>query len=221
MSFQVSRSAVAFIFATGLTLLAVGVIGESMYSSGVPDGLTGAPGENSCLNCHSGTSAEGQMHLSGLPQYYDPGATYAVTVSLEEPDQQRWGFELTAVSSDGSAAGSFAVTDPVNTVLSDNPEPNRDYVKHTAAGTYDGTVGGPVTWQVDWTAPDSAIGQVTLYAAGVAANGDGGLGGDFTFLTSRATENRQVPSLTLVGAVLLMIALIITGIRFRGRRQVA
>jgi hypothetical protein len=154
--------------------LPLGLAAEIMWSSGPADGFTGAPGESTCLFCHNHGPDDGSLQLLGVPAEYLPGQTYTFTVSIEDPGQQRWGFELTAVDNDGNGAGTFTITDPVNTQLSDNnPSTARDYVKHTSTGTYHGTFDGPVTWMFQWTAPGGNSGDVYFHVAGVAADGDG------------------------------------------------
>ncbi len=153
------------------------------FSSGPPDGLTGAPGEGTCINCH-GTfplnSGSGNLSLSGLPAEYVPGETYAVTLTLADPDAMRWGFELTVLDDAGTRAGMLAVTD-AGTQLSSGSD--RDYLKQTSAGTAPGTA-DQKSWDFDWTAPDAGAGPVTIHVAGNAADNDGSNAGDRIYATS-------------------------------------
>jgi hypothetical protein len=165
--------------------LPLGLAAEIMWSSGPADGFTGAPGENTCQICHNHGPDDGSLQLPGFPAEYLPDQAYTLTVSIEDPGQQRWGFELTAVDGDGNGAGTFTITDPVNTQLSDNdPSTARDYVKHTSVGTYIGTSDGPVTWMFQWTAPGSSVGDVDFFVAGNAANGDGTTEGNNIYTAS-------------------------------------
>lgn len=147
------------------------------YSGGAPNGLTGAPGEGNCTQCHAGNGLNDSAGLFqiGIPAVYEPGESYTITVLLGQPDQSRWGFELT-----DQGAGSFSSVDGTTQV-------SGDYVKQTAAGTMNGTT-GPVSWEFEWTAPDEFVGPVTLYAAGNAANGNGGTSGDYIHTTSMTIE---------------------------------
>ncbi len=155
------------------------------FSSGPPDGKTGAPGEGLCSDCHSNSSdGDGSLSLSGVPTEYAFDQTYMLTVTIEDPDQQRWGFEITASDPSNNAAGEFTITDAVNTQLSDNASPSKDYVKHTSDGTMLGVEDGPVNWDFDWTAPSSDVGEITFYLAGNAANGNFANSGDFIYSTS-------------------------------------
>src|SRR4051812_15076646 len=76
------------------------------YSTGPPAGMTGAPGEQTCSSCHSGSPGGGQFSIVA-PATYVPGQTYQIQVKHVngDPERQRWGFELTALSGT-TAAGT-------------------------------------------------------------------------------------------------------------------
>ena len=154
------------------------------YSGGPPDGKTGAPGEGTCVDCHTSyplNSGNGTFSISA-PSAYEPGQTYPITVVISDPGQLRWGFELTPLS-----AGVITVTDPANTQISITGD--NTYIKHTSAGTFNGTEDGPVSWTFDWTAPSDNLPEtITLYAAGNAANGNFFNTFDYIYTTS-ATIN--------------------------------
>lgn len=181
------RIVIGISLVTVLLFWTLSAMAESMFSGGPWDGLTGAPGEDLCTICHGGGPDDGRVEILGVPATYSLGSTYNLTVQLSDPGQQRWGFEITAVDEGGDGAGAFSITDGVHTQLSDNSEPNRDYVKHKSAGTYNGTPDGPVTWQFKWDAPNSNVGQITFYASGLAANGNNSTGGDNTYATSESS----------------------------------
>lgn len=152
-------------------------------AGGPPNGVTGAPGQNNCTQCHSGNavnSGNGSFAISG-PDTYVPGQTYPITVTLQDPGQVRWGFEFTPL-----ANGTLQATDAARTQTS-TAGGNR-YIKHTATGTNDNTADGPVSWTFDWTAPSGDVGPITFYAAGNAANSNGSTGGDFIYTTSFTTQ---------------------------------
>lgn len=148
------------------------------YSGGPPNGMTGAPGEGTCIGCHTGNSlndAAGSLQIDG-PLTYEPGETYTISVLLGHSGQSRWGFELTDLG-----VGSISSTDG-NTQVSGN------YIKQTSAGTFNGQSGSTVSWSFEWTAPESGTGNVTLYAAGNAANGNFSNSGDYIHTTSVTIE---------------------------------
>src|SRR5437667_2885306 len=72
------------------------------HSYGPAPRVTGAPGDNAraCTSCHSGSalnSGTGSVNIvlqSGA--VYIPGVKQRIAVRVADPNQRRWGFELTA-----------------------------------------------------------------------------------------------------------------------------
>ncbi|UCE18686.1 MAG: hypothetical protein JSV84_17885, partial [Gemmatimonadota bacterium] len=155
------------------------------YSSNPPNGRAGDPPSGmTCTQCHDSfalNSGDGMLSIDNVPDIYTPGDTYTITVTLSDPGQSRWGFELTTIDDDNDQAGTMSVTDGTNTQLSDNSGSNPDYIKQRSAGTFAGTNDGPVSWTFDWTAPSPAVGEVTFYASGNAANDNGSTSGDYVY----------------------------------------
>lgn len=156
-------------------------------SAGPPLGNTGAPGEGTCNNCHSSfglNSGGGSIVIAGLPQQYEPGRRYNLTVTVSQSNRNRWGFQMTAITDDGAGTGTFIITDAAQTQMltSSIGGRQRAYVQHTSAGTQRGRTGSAM-FRVDWTAPSSDVGNITFYASGNAANGDGTLIGDNAYTT--------------------------------------
>ncbi|MFQ5869456.1 MAG: choice-of-anchor V domain-containing protein [Candidatus Zixiibacteriota bacterium] len=152
------------------------------YSGNPPNGKTGAPGEGTCHDCHMNyplNSGDGAFTILG-PEQFAPGETHDITVQLSDPDQSRWGFELTPLT-----LGTITITDPTNTQL--GIENGKSYVKQTSAGTYNGTPNGPVSWSFDWTAPSEPPDTIIFYAAGTAADGNGMPPGDYVYTTTFTT----------------------------------
>jgi len=152
------------------------------YSTGPPNGETGAPGEGTCHDCHTSfplNSGNGSLSIEG-PANFDPGQTYMISVHLSDPGQVRWGFEFTPLT-----MGSITITDHTHTqVQTSNGKP---YVKHTSTGTYDNTPDGPTTWSFNWTAPVDPPSEITFYAAGNASNSSSDPIGDYIYTTSFVT----------------------------------
>lgn len=141
-------------------------------SAGADPGLTGAPGNGTCAACHgdgSVNSKGGNVAISIADASYTGGQKYRITVTVTDGSARRWGFELTARSGSdkGTLAGSFSAPDGNTRTLSSGA-----YITHTSTGTRPGTT-GPVSFDVDWTAPASGAGTVTFYVAGNAANNSG------------------------------------------------
>jgi hypothetical protein len=157
------------------------------YSSTPPDDRAGNPPNTmtckapGCHNTFDLNSGDGSLSIEDVPFAYVPGETYSVTITLSDPGQRRWGFELTALDADNQQAGTFVITDPTNTQLSDNGGTSPDFVKQTRTGSFAGISDGPISWTFEWTAPSPAVGNVTFYAAGNAANNNGSTSGDYIY----------------------------------------
>lgn len=176
-------AAVFFLLTGNKTLTTV-----QAFSSGPPVGLTGAPNEGTCTECHGGApnSGPGQFTITGLPARYDPGMTYEVTVTHSTTDntRRRWGFELTVLTSGNAKAGNLSNNSGFTSVINDDgPGSNRQYIEHNTQGTFAGQR-SPASWTFNWTAPETNIGAVTFYASGNQANNNGGSNGDQIYTTS-------------------------------------
>ncbi len=100
-----------------------------------------------------------------------------VFIELNDPQAQRWGFELTFIDDAGDAAGTLSSIDGNTQVSSAG---GRDYGKHTSAGTNPGQTEFN-SWMMNWTAPAAGTGDVFIYAMGNAANGNGSSSGDYIY----------------------------------------
>ncbi len=148
--------------------------------AGAPTGRTGAPGEQNCTVCHSGSvQADNGFNSvtiedgNGVVTDYTPGATYTVTIAMNTTNVKN-GFEVTAFNPSNTMAGTFAVTDATNTKQIGS---SKKYITHKTAGT------ALTSWSFDWTAPATNVGTVTFYLATNETNANGGSGGDVIRLT--------------------------------------
>lgn len=166
------------------------------HSNGADPGVTGAPGDGLCTDCHSGiaNSGTGRVQISLVnATTWTPGQPVTVRVTLSDPTAQRWGFELTARSAANPAnpLGTLAATDATNTQLKAGG--NLQFITHRTVGTRPGTTGSS-SWDLQWTPPASAgAGDVTFYAAGNAANNNGDNTGDKIY-TASLTVSAGSPS---------------------------
>ncbi len=144
------------------------------------------PAESVCSECHSGAGLNrgpGSVDFSVQP--YTPGQAQMITVTVSDPNQMRWGFQLTArpASNFTAQAGSFRAADGNAQVICDNDTPAPcpagmlQFATHTLNGTRRGTRNG-ASFTVEWTAPSSDIGEIVFAAAGNAANGNDQESGD-------------------------------------------
>jgi len=153
---------------------------------GSPGAKTGSPGDegNTCTQCHGGTaSLQEEWLVSNIPATgYVPGEIYTITATGTHTGVSRFGFETTAEDSNNDKTGTFIITNETENKLTNN----NSSVTHKSAGTTPN--GDSRSWSFDWTAPDAGTGEVTLYAAFNAANGDGGTSGDVIYKTTMSTS---------------------------------
>jgi len=206
------------------------------YEYGPDAGYSGVPGESgSCatIGCHLGTandpSNKGSVSVT-FPngQVYTPGVKQHLTVTIADPAQHAWGFQLTARPSNDAKtlAGSFQSADQftllmcasanlfnqqvanfvsggTQTCTSNLP---LQYIEHSVAG-YTATKGqaNSATYQFDWTPPATSVGDVVIYVAGNAANGDLAVGGDHiytkTYTLTAAAASGNTPTISANGVV--------------------
>jgi len=164
------------------------------YSAGPDPRKTGAPGDSptACIQsgCHLGTVNQFSGSVSvnfpnGLT--YAPGVKQHLSVTVTDPGQKRWGFQLTArlaSNLSGGQAGDFTRGgDGLTQVICDGPGANKsdtgpcpssfpvEFIEHTSAGTRLG-LASPATFEFDWTPPAGNVGDIVFYVAGNAANGN-------------------------------------------------
>jgi hypothetical protein len=180
-------------------LFAVGIV--YAFSSGPLPGFTDAPGEGNCTECHDSFGEQpnqgpGMLAIE-VPPRYELSQRLTLTVSISQPGQRRWGFEITALTANtNEPAGQFVITDSTRTQLIQDSN-GRFYVEHTSAGTSAGQLGG-TSWSFDWIAPDTDVGPVAFYAAGNAANGDGERLGDWIYTAATSISPPSFPAVTLL-----------------------
>jgi hypothetical protein len=179
-----------------LEFLALGLIGFGL-STGPPPGFTRAPGESVCTECHDSFGEEtnrgpGELRLEH-PARYELGQMVTITVVLDHVGQRRWGFQLTALTTDTlEPAGEFVLADPVHTQIVEGPT-GRRYVEHTRAGTFAGQP-DRAQWTLIWRAPERDVGPVTFYATGNAADGDGTRLNDWIYSTESTIASPSSPA---------------------------
>jgi uncharacterized protein (TIGR03437 family) len=173
------------------------------YLSGLDAGVAGVPEEDTCTDCHNGPSGSGSVTVTfpGTPTY-TPGARQHLVVNVVDGAQKRWGFQLTARQANSSTtqAGTFTPgadgytqlvctqTDFRSQAFGNTCTTNGmalQYIEHTESGSRLGTAGA-VTFEFDWTPPATDVGNLVVYIAALAANGDDTPHGDHTY-TARYT----------------------------------
>ncbi len=182
------------------------------FPGGPPPAKTGAPGEGTCRECHSGGAGGGRVEIvfpGGAA--YTPGVKQQFTVTITDPDAGWYGFELsTRLASDNSQAGSLA------------PAAGETNIRVICANFSIRGAGGcpaaaPVeyiqhsqprqanSFRVEWTPPAADRGPVRIYVAANAANGNGEPSGDDIYTASYALnvagQPTNAPKITSAGIV--------------------
>ena len=173
------------------------------YLSGLDAGVAGVPGEDTCTDCHNGPSGSGSVTVTFPGAHtYTPGAKQHLVVNIADSAQKRWGFQLTArqAKSTSTQAGTFTPGADGYTQLVCTQTDFRSqafgnsctttgmalqYIEHTQSGSRLG-MAGAATFEFDWTPPPTDVGNLVIYIAALAANGDNTPRGDHTY-TARYT----------------------------------
>jgi uncharacterized protein (TIGR03437 family) len=209
-----------FIIAKILLILAAIPILIYGYSEGPDPFLTGAPGDSTCVVCHSGAGlnkGSGTVKIL-LPNgnSYTPGAKQRIQVQITDAAKQKFGFELTARSSSNAQAGDLASADKLTQVIcaDGGSKPASgcaanvaiQFVEHTSLG-FNASTPGSYTYQFDWTPPATGAGDVTLYVAANAGPGNPPVQTNCNIYTATATLTAATappptpPSITQGGVV--------------------
>src|SRR5262249_41864536 len=106
------------------TVLSIIPIMIYAYSAGPDPGKSGAPGESTCAEagCHAGAGlnrGQGSVTIDAGGTSYSPGVKQRIRVTVSDPAQRRWGFQLTArLASNGKTrAGILAPIDSSTQVI--------------------------------------------------------------------------------------------------------
>jgi len=189
------------------------------YSTGPDATVAGVPGENTCSACHTGASGPGSVTVT-FPNgaLYTPGVKQHLVVTVTDPTERRWGFQLTARQSNNNKTqagtftpGSDGYTQLVCTQTTYQTESwgacpasmPLVYIEHTLSGTRLGQIRS-ATFAFDWTPPATDVGSVVIYVAGNAANGDGQPTGDHIYTqkyTLSAAAQQPTPTIASSGVV--------------------
>ncbi len=163
--------------------------------AGASPRFSGAPFDNDCTLCHGSyvNAGLGQTSITfSGGAVYTPGKAQIVTVSISDPSAIRWGFEVSprpAKSPISNGAGTMSPVDTYTQIAGRSG--TIEWLTHTLVGTRLGTRGG-VTFQFQWTAPATDIGDINFYVMSNAANGNSRAdGGDQIY---QAVQTLTAPS---------------------------
>jgi hypothetical protein len=149
---------------------------HSVNQAGSPGGRTGAPGDGTCTQCHSGTVQSGSgfnsvtlMQAGNSVTEYEPSTTYQVQVTMATNNAKN-GFEIVALSPNNTMAGTIAITNSTHTKSIVSGGKTR--VTHKLAGT------DLNSWSFNWTSPATNVGTITFYLATNQTNSSSSSSGD-------------------------------------------
>jgi len=176
-----------------LASFAIPVLGFA-HLSGTPSGVSGAPGEQTCAQCHSGPSNASRFTLN-IPGTYTPGETQNITIEIDDLAAQDFGFQLTArLESDRTQpAGFFSATADSQVLCAGRCSTSLQYAAQTLASSAPSGAGKRI-FSVRWVAPGRDLGPVHFYAAGVGGNGDKLPTGDQVFTQDLVANSRPCHS---------------------------
>ncbi|MGB1317756.1 MAG: choice-of-anchor V domain-containing protein, partial [Flavobacteriales bacterium] len=158
-----------------------------IFSSGGQHSLTGAPGENNCTQCHSGSVLDGSNENEftlvdasfNAVQAYVPGETYTATLQLSSNPAKKGFSSTTLDNASNSQAGSLVGASNGGTQQFQNTTMTREYVSHTVTSNTNAVS----LWLWTWTAPTNDVGSVTFYVSSNVANDDGATSADQIYLS--------------------------------------
>lgn len=164
-----------------------------LNSGGVSAGKTGAPGEQNCTTCHSGSVQDGANEnilslLDGTTPVttYTPGQQYTVSLAMSSNPIKK-GFQATALTSANVMAGTFT-GQAGNTSINGS---SKKYANHTSTSN---TSSSAPIWTWTWTAPASGTGDVKFYIATNKANNNNNDNGDIIYLSQHTFSEEQSTS---------------------------
>lgn len=139
------------------------------FPDGAPWGAANPAIEQDCANCHFGTEpvlASPALVIQGLPKSPEPGETYELKITFDDPAIVVAGFQLFAQVSGGDAGTLTASGDDV------------EFIGASIRSTAPLKSAGTATWSVQWHAPAALREPIEFFIAASAANDDGSPFGD-------------------------------------------
>jgi hypothetical protein len=182
-------------FFAALIIAGAGFYGHLAHtnSGGPNNGLTGAPGEGNCSQCHGAASpnaAKFQISTQGIVGVanFSAGERIVLRIDHLNPPTTKNGFEVTAVNNAGTRFGTLEIVDQATTQLSTAGGANgKQYIKQTSSGA---TLS---SWNFAWNAPAQLTdtGSVRFFAAGNQSNNRNGADpGDAIYLANLRLPQR-------------------------------
>ena len=136
------------------------------FSSSPPIGNTGAPGDGTCGNCHGGGNFPGSITWSWSN---DPQPSFFAEFDTGVPNE--FGYQMTILDDNDNPIGSYT-NFPSNSGVSTSG--GQEWLGHSPSAFSNI---GLFTTEGEWD-PQGYVGDLTVYLAINAANGNGNTGGD-------------------------------------------
>jgi hypothetical protein len=170
-------------FRFGLLTLTISLVATAVLSnaSGPGGDRSGAPGSSgTCSGCHGGTAALGgdivitavDVASTKTVTAYEPGKKYTIGIKMGGTSLRK-GFHATVLDASNKGVGTMNNPSTGSTTYASG---TRTIASHNTPGLG--------VWYFDWTAPTAAVGNVTIYAAGVVSNANNNDNGDQVVKTS-------------------------------------
>ncbi len=166
-----------------------------LHSAGVP-----VDGGQSCSLCHNNLGPANSDLTGSLTVTvgdYTPGLQQLIHVRVQHPRASRFGFQMTirAITDETLEAGTMSpvlTSDPVQVRCDDGSRFGsaapcngaREFAEHMNAPGSD--AGGGFDFAVAWTPPANELGDIRVYVAAVAADGDGTAAGDRVYIVVKS-----------------------------------
>ncbi len=181
-----SDSRLAIFVAVSVCCAIFAGVGVMAFSFGAEPSVSGGPASMgmNCFVCHSDTEfGVGSVEVLGLPNRYEPGHLYDLSVRISDPSRVGAGFELSVETPDGHV-GTLLLSNPLETGFAFGMS---DYITHTSQGVQASIASwtGSYAYPFKWRAPLSSAGDVTFYAAACATNNGSGFHGEHVYITSK------------------------------------
>jgi hypothetical protein len=187
-----------FIYVLLLSAFALMVL-QSRSGGPAANGLgdrTGSPlSSATCSACHSGGSFSPSLAItvrdasSNTVTSYTPGQNYTIEFNVTAGTGTPGGYGMQAVAISPSSGNAQAGT--MGAVISSNTQISlfntRSYIEHLG-------INASGTFLVNWTAPASGFGTVSIHACGNTVNANGGTSGDQPTSSVLFSLSESVPS---------------------------
>ncbi len=163
-----------------------------LFTAGIMDdngraGVVGAPGEatcnqTSCHNTYALNSGTGSMSATSTMNNwkYVPGTMYTISVTVRKAGVPLFGIGVEVIQSSGDNCGTLMVTNSAKTTIKTRVigTVTRRAIVHTLNG---GRSADSCVFTFNWMAPSTDVGNITMYAAGNAANSNASATGDYIY----------------------------------------